>query len=81
MQQPDLSGALFANLSKDKDWEICKKAGTEGGKAAIKNHKLLLALSNCRQNKKPMTESLVFILFLFIYLKQVHHTNQIPLRK
>ncbi|UFH33323.1 hypothetical protein LNP04_06285 [Chryseobacterium sp. C-71] len=34
LQQPDLSEALFANYSKDKASEICKKAGTEGGKAA-----------------------------------------------
>jgi hypothetical protein len=34
LQQPDLSGALFANYSKEKASEICKKAGTEGGKAA-----------------------------------------------
>jgi general stress protein YciG len=28
-----LSGALFANYSKEKASEICKKAGTEGGKS------------------------------------------------
>lgn len=36
MLQPDLNGALFANFVKEKRWEICKKAGVEGGKAAIK---------------------------------------------
>ena len=38
VSQPDLSGALFTNFAWEKPWEICKKAGTEGGKSCPKKN-------------------------------------------